>query len=61
MVADLGSLRKGGAAADGVIHTGFNHDFSKFVENCEMDRRAIEALGSVRGRRDQPLAWSTAA
>jgi nucleoside-diphosphate-sugar epimerase len=41
--------------ADGVIHCAFNHDFSKFVANCELDRQAVEALGSALSGSGSPL------
>ena len=44
---DLDSLRLGATGMDAVVNLAFDHDFSKFAQNGEDERRAIEALGSV--------------
>ncbi|WP_063683764.1 SDR family oxidoreductase [Bradyrhizobium stylosanthis] len=52
---DHASLRSGAAASDGVLHLAFNHDFSKFADNCELDRQAILALGDELKSSERPL------
>jgi nucleoside-diphosphate-sugar epimerase len=54
-IADPDSLKDGASQSDGTIHLAFNHDFSRFVQNCEDDRRVIEALGSALAGSDRPL------
>jgi nucleoside-diphosphate-sugar epimerase len=52
---DLESLRAGAAAADAVIHTAFNHDFTRFAENGAAERSAILALGDALAGTGRPL------
>ena len=54
-IADPESLKDGAARSDGVIHLAFNHDFSRFVQNCEDDRQVVKALGESLAGSQRPL------
>ena len=56
---DGGSLRSGVAQSDGVVHTAFNHDFSRFQANCEVERRAIEAMAGALAGSSRPMIISS--
>src|SRR5207253_10349674 len=49
------TLRSGAEKADAVIHCAFDHDFSRFAENCEKDKRNIEAIAEALAGSSRPL------
>jgi len=52
---DPASLRVGAAQCDGVVHLGYNHDFSQMESAARTDRSAIEAMGSALQHSDRPF------
>jgi nucleoside-diphosphate-sugar epimerase len=48
-------LRDAAAAADGVIHLAFKHDFDDFAGAAETDLRAVEAMGDALAGSDRPF------
>ncbi len=57
---DLASLRRAIGSVDGVIHTAFNHDFTRFKANSEADYRSIEAMGDALAGSERPFIVTTA-
>jgi nucleoside-diphosphate-sugar epimerase len=52
---DLDSLRNAAAAADGVIHLAFEHDFDNFMAVAQKDLRAVETMGEALAGSDRPF------
>jgi len=58
-VENANDLRDGAKRTDAMIHTAFNHDFSKFLANCETDRKVIETLGDALAGTEKLLVISS--
>ena len=58
-LTDLNSLREGAAAAEGVVHLAYNHDFSQMGAAAQTDRAAIEAVGDALAGTDRPLVFAS--
>src|ERR1700730_887571 len=58
-IDDLDSLRSGAAAADGIIHLAFNHDFSNFAGALTADLYAVEAMGAALEGSGKPFVITT--
>lgn len=52
---DLSALKKGASEADGIIHTGFIHDFANFANSNEVEKIAINAMGEVLMGTQKPI------
>jgi len=58
-IDDLESLRAGAAAADGVIHTAYNHDFSRMEDAARTELRVTETLVATLAGSGRPLVITT--
>lgn len=57
-IGDPDSLHRGAAAADGVLHLAFNHDFSDFVGSLQTDLQAVEAIGAALEGSGKPFVMT---
>ena len=56
---DSESLRSGAATSDAVLHVAFRHDWTRFAESCELDKRAIETIGAALQGTSRPFIVSS--
>jgi nucleoside-diphosphate-sugar epimerase len=54
-LSDLDGLQDAAAAADGVIHLAFVHDFSNYAGAAQTDLRAVATMGDALAGSDRPF------
>jgi nucleoside-diphosphate-sugar epimerase len=58
-VTDPEGLAEAARECDGVAHLAFIHDFSRFMENIAIDRRAVEAMVCALEGSDKPFVLTS--
>ncbi|KAJ6109380.1 hypothetical protein N7486_001615 [Penicillium sp. IBT 16267x] len=56
---DIDCLKSTASKSDGVIHLAFNHDFTKFAENAQVERTAIFAIIDALAGSNKPLVFTS--
>lgn len=54
-LTEYDKLAAAAAAADATIHCGFNHDFTRFAENCAQEGKLVAAMGQACKGTAKPL------
>lgn len=54
-IFDLESLRAGAEHSDGIVHTAFNHDFSRHIEAAQADFAVVQFFGDILEGTGRPL------
>lgn len=54
-LTDPESLKAAVQTADGVIHLGFIHDFTRFAEVCAIDKQVVETIGDALMGTEKPF------
>ncbi|MGC4043015.1 MAG: SDR family oxidoreductase [Armatimonas sp.] len=58
---DHAGLHEAASQCDAVIHCGFSHDFSKFAETCENDRKVIATFADAYTGTQRPIVVTSGA
>ncbi len=58
-LSDTATLAEGAAAADGVVHLGYHHDFSQMAEAADLDRATLGVFGDALAGTGRPLLFAS--
>lgn len=59
-IGEPASVVDGLGGIDAVVHTAFDHDFSRYEENCRSDERLLETIASTLEGSNTPLVATSA-